>query len=511
MQPSQSVKVPSLEAQARQVGAALEKRKYLVLSVLTGLYGLGAALHANGKPFWYDEIITLIVANSRDLGTAWKAAAACDASPPLPHLLTHLCVRWLGDGEVAARIPAILGFWVFCLCMFRFTRRSVGIFYALAALLLPVATGAYSYAVEARAYGPELAFSGLALVAWQTAAGRKGRLPALTLLALSVAAAIACQYYAVLLYLPLGGAEAFREWRAKRIDWGIWSALAIGGVPLVWRLTLLLGAVRESSHFWAVPYPQQAFEFWTEGLSPALAILVLFLALLTLTILRPEKPDGGSEASAPFLAPHELLAGLLFLAIPAAGVAGALLVTHVFTFRYALIALVGFCLLLPMVAAYYFSGRSFPGFLLFAALTVGLVFQAIDFPRARNPYENEPLLHDALARGPVVIPDGQLFLQMWRYAPEPLKSRILYVTDSGAAVKYMGFDSLESGLRVLTPWSSVKVVEYRQFALPGREFTVYQNTLRPGWLIPKIAAEGASLKVVGYRAYRALIEARLKP
>jgi hypothetical protein len=104
---------------------------------------LGAGLHARGKPFWYDEVITLVIANSPNLSTAWKAALACDAAPPLPHLMAHLCVRWFGDGEISVRIPAILGFWVFCLCLFRFTSRRVGIYYALAALLLPTVLETY--------------------------------------------------------------------------------------------------------------------------------------------------------------------------------------------------------------------------------------------------------------------------------------------------------------------------------------------------------------------------------
>ena len=84
--------------------------------------------------------------------------------------MAHLCVRWFGDGEISVRIPAILGFWVFCLCLFRFTSRRVGIYYALAALLLPTVLETYYYSLEACPYGPELAFCGLALVAWQLVA-----------------------------------------------------------------------------------------------------------------------------------------------------------------------------------------------------------------------------------------------------------------------------------------------------------------------------------------------------
>jgi hypothetical protein len=99
---------------------------------------------------------------------------------------------------------------------------------------------------------------------------------------------------------------------------------------------------------------------------------------------------------------------------------------------------------------------------------------------------------------------------MWHYAPEPLKSRLLFLADNDAALKYMGFDTIDIGIRVLRPWSSVDVVEYQSFASPGREFLVYQNTLRPGWLISKVVDDGATVEVRKYAGFRELIRVRLK-
>src|SRR5947207_14952676 len=122
-----------------------------------------------------------------DWATAWKAALATDANPPLPHMATHLAIRWFGLSEVTARLPAMVGFWVFCLCLFAFVARRKGALIGLSALLLPVVTDAVTYAVEARAYGLELAFCGLAMVAWQHAAEGRRRMVALPVLALSIA------------------------------------------------------------------------------------------------------------------------------------------------------------------------------------------------------------------------------------------------------------------------------------------------------------------------------------
>jgi hypothetical protein len=500
----------SLENDARHLAVWVGRRQHLILCAFTILYLLGAGLHARGKPFWYDEVITLVIANSPNLSTAWKAALACDAAPPLPHLMAHLCVRWFGDGEISVRLPAIIGFWVFCLCLFWFTSRRVGIYYALAALLLPTVIETYYYSVEARAYGPELAFCGLALVAWQAAAERSKRFLALPGLALSLAAALLCHYYAALLYLPLAGGEAVRLYRSRKIDWGIWAAFAAGGAPILWRISIVVGVVKGFTHTWAVPYPEQAIEFWESGLQHASGFLALLLALLALSIILSRQRPDSAQSAVPPLADHELAAGVLFLAIPVAAVAGALLVTHMFAVRYALIALAGFSFLAPMIAAHMLGGRALPGFLLTAALTVGFGYSSLEIPPSRNPFDGEPLLREALEQGPVAVSDGQLFLQMWHYAPEPLKSRLLFLADNQAALQYMGFDTIDGGIRVLRDWSSVDVVEYPSFASPGREFLVYQNTLRPGWLISKVVDDGATVEIRKYAGFRALIRVRLK-
>src|SRR5580658_11390599 len=93
----------SLEADARRMGASLDKGRYLVLLVLTVVYAAGAMLHARGKPFWYDEIFTVMAASAPSAAATWRAAQQVDAAPPLTHLLTHFAVAWFAPGEVSAR------------------------------------------------------------------------------------------------------------------------------------------------------------------------------------------------------------------------------------------------------------------------------------------------------------------------------------------------------------------------------------------------------------------------
>ena len=278
----------------QRIAAWIEARKYLLLILFTAIYLPCAIGRAGGRPFWYDEVITLIAAKAPDLATAWKAAMATDANPPLPHLLTHLSIRWFGLNEVTARLPAIAGFWLLCLSLYVFVARRKGAVYGLCALLMPTMTGAYYYAAEARAYGPELGFCGLALVAWQTAAEGRHRAVALCTLALSMSAMLLCHYYAVLVYLPFAGAELIRVRRTRRADWGVWIALALGGVPMVWRAATIVGVVKSFAHTWAPAYLRQGLEFWESQLAPGAAFAALLLGLLAL-VARRETPEETDE------------------------------------------------------------------------------------------------------------------------------------------------------------------------------------------------------------------------
>jgi hypothetical protein len=501
----------SLERDARNLENVLDRRRYLLLVLLTVVYAFGAAMHARSTPFWYDEVITMFAAGAPDAATTYRAAQQTDASPPLPHLLMHFSMKWWGQDEIGARIPAMVGFWIFCLCLYRFTRRRAGIYYALAALLLPITTDAYTYSVWARAYGPELAFSGLALIAWQAAADGSRRIVALPALAASLVGATLCHYYAILLWAPLAGGEAFRWYRTRKIDWGIWAALAAGLSALVWRAATIVGVGKGTTHTWAPPYPGQVSEFWETGLQHSLPFLALLLALVALSIvITRDEPDAGPHPAVA-VQDHELIAGALFLAIPVIAVAGAMLLTHMFTPRYVVFALAGIAFLVPMVAAHLLEGRTLFGFLLAAIMLASLGFVTIDIPAPRNPFIEEPILRKALETEPVVISDGQLFLQMWQYAPEPLKSRLLFLADADAAIQYMGFDTIDTGILALRPWAPVKVVEYRNFFAPGREFLVYRNLLRPEWLLAKVMKDGGSARVEEFNNRRELLRVRFKP
>lgn len=500
------------------MAASAEKYRYVFLLVLTIGYAAGAMLHARAKPFWYDEIFTMMAASAPTAAATWHAAKLLDAAPPLTHLLTHFAIHWFGGGEIAGRLPQIAGFWIFCLAMYRFVGRRLEIFYGLAALLLPLGTQAYEYAYEARPYGLVLGFCGILLVCWQSAADRGcTRLRyagACAGVALSFAGALLSHYYAALLYVPLAGAEAYRSWKARRIDWGIWLAMALGSAPLIWRFatirTVVSGFVRTSST-WSDLYPFQVLNFWNDGLQASLCVLVLALAVMALrTRKSPDPLEQSADRPAAFPA-HELLAALLFLTLPVIALGGGLLVTGVYSARYALAAFAGVVVLLPAVTAHVSGGRSLPAFLLAALAILPAVLVTGTAAGPRNVLSEERLLMDALNQGPVVIPDGQFFLQMWFYLPEPMKSRVVFLVDGEAAVKYQVYNtaSIDGALSFARQYYPIPVVDYRSFAVPGKSFRLLQTPFMPGWVLAKVVADGGQAVIDRYTPLRQLYQVKL--
>ncbi len=472
----------------------LERYKLAVVLCLTVIYFAGTIRLARGKPFWFDEILTLLAAQQPSYSATLQATRELDWSPPFTNLVGHFVNGLAGSGEVVFRLPSMIGFWVFCLCLFGFAIRRVNVYFAVTAMLLPFATLGSSYSFEARNYGMMLGFCGVALLSWQTAAIGTRRALALFGLVVGIAGALLCHYFAVAIYLPLGVAEAFRSLRQRKVDKAIWTAFVLGVVPLAASLPQMMHVSRANQHPFSIASRHDYLSFYGPVFAPAVLIVLVALLLLAAWFLL----SGDQEAPVPALQAevpdYEMLAAALFLLILAADITLALIVPpHIFFWRYALPSITGFALLPCLLAAQYAGERLrpvlgpalvVPTFLLFAyGMTLGRPL--------RNPFLQEPLLVEGLKRGPVAVSNFVSYLQLWYYAPENLKSRLIYLTDEDASVKYLHFeDRMEIFRRFGVP-----VIPYKDFAVPGKQFFVY-FTPGFGWLPEKLLDDGIRLQVV---------------
>lgn len=392
--------------------------------------------------------------------------------PPGATVVGYLVNKIAGAGEVVFRLPAMIGFWGFCLCLFGFAARRVSIFFALSALLLPFATWGEAYSVEARGYSLVLGCCGVALYCWQTATAGKKRGLSLLGLTLAIGAAILFNYYAVFILLPLAGAEVVRSLERRQIDWPIWASLVLGGVSLSSFLSYSQGMhIRPFS----VAQKRDYLTFYTDAFGKSLWFLVPVLVLISAWLL---------------------------LLIPVAAITLALVVPpHTFTDRYALPAIGGFALLSSLLAAHFAGGRSAVGLAFATAAFLPFAYAMTQGRTLTSPLDQRPMLRQAAGEGPVVLTDFLTVLPTWYYASEPVRSHLIGLADEQLWLQSGHINQHVEGFRRF----GVPMASYQDLTSSGKPFRLY---LTPGlgwWLPQKFLADGGRLEVLQWEEDHVLL------
>lgn len=471
----------------------------MLLAVFTVGFAVMTTVRAAGKPFWHDEIFTLVAADLPTAATLWTALRdGLDLSPPLNTFATRYVHETIGAGHVASRLPPMIGVWLACLVAFTLVRRRTNVVVATAALILPCYTSVYRYAYEARGYGLMTACFAVALYAWSEAAAGRHRRWTVPLLAVALAAGLWAHYYAVLAFAPIAAGEVARAAGRRRADWPLWSAIAAGALGLVPLLPLLQVGAASAGTFWSATTHTGVVATYQFLLSPLtdwwwIASGVLLAAALGAGWIADRRVLGMK----PGLPRHELVAGLVALAMPALGVALGAAVSGGLVPRYVLPAAVSVSIALPYVVWRWSGTRGWAGGVLAAALVGAMTWTVADALTTdrfafRSPLAGRAVLTEALAGPqPVVVTGGLVFLQLWYYAPADLRDRLVYVADPDAALRWTGSDTIDTGLLSLARWAPVRVEPYEPFVAAHPSFVVYR--FGSGWILERLADEGATL------------------
>ena len=493
----------ALDRHEARVAAAIHARRWWLVAALLALYLAVTCAFAHYRPFWNDELFTVYIARLPAVSDVWAfLATGVEQIPPTFHLLTRLVVRLFGEHPLAVRLPSIVAMGGMAACLYVVVSRRAGAAYGLVALLLPLVTQAHFYAYEARPYALVLAWSAVSLLCWQSAAAGDSRRLALVWLGVSLAAALCSHYYAVLSFLPLAAGELWRTVQRRRLDLPIWIALAAATLPLLLFLPLLQAGRRLAATFWARPRWNQMVAFYGDVFGPAAAPLLLIILVMALYPLARTRTPPPVPAE-PSLPRHELIAAMVYLALPLVATVLAKLVTGAFTNRYALPAILGVALLVPWGADHLLDRRATMGALLAAllggwfALMVG-IFPVLELRRASADHDGVYRFLATAAPGdlPVVVQSPHTFFQMTYYAPPAVASRLLYLADPQAARRYVDTDTVELGLLEFGRWTPIHVEAYQPYLAARRRFFLYDDRAAYGWLSKALVADGARFAVV---------------
>jgi hypothetical protein len=463
--------------------------------LLSALYFIDTFLRATLKTFWYDELFTVYLCRLPTFHATWAAVlSGTDLNPPLFYVLTRWAQHWSGEGLIATRLPAIIGFWIFCTCLYFFIAPRLGRICGCIAALAPWFSFAEYYAYEARPHGAMLAWGGLMLVCWQRSRSedrmRSGPSSLwLVGLFLSFLGGLLTHVYTVFLVVPFLLVELDRLLHRRRPH--LWTCVALLlplclVAPVYLRITRIYTSGVNSGGLHVHPY-EVIQHFIITVFGPGLVLLIILLALLAWR----NRQSQSSTASSPSLTREELIVALGLLLLPIFGVIAAKITHGPYFDRYFLAATAGYAMLLAQMAATS-GARSLATRGLLAAMLLFLVSDALiaaychwrhaDLdqigpgnlvvfgPDPARPYlRNANLLLDNSNLDILVTghPD-YLFLQY--YAPPELRRRLIFAAPSateGFLISYHRL-SVQAGI-------GLRTTTFDDYFAIHRDFLVYAN------------------------------------
>jgi hypothetical protein len=453
----------------------LKSRDAWCIAGISVFYWICAGMAAAHRPFWYDELITWYISRMPDLAAMWATIrSGAESNMVMLHLFTKASHQIFGTGYLATRLPELLGFWIMMLGIYAFLRRRLPLTYALIGMLFPVATLAWQYAFEARAYGILLGCAGVTLAAWQSATDGGNRNLSLLAIALCMIVAMASHPFAGLVMAPLSLGELVRTVERRRIDWPVWAALC-AGLPIIAVYPLVLGPVRGLDLHGVHPGISAIPAFYSEvfriAITPLLAGAALaLLASRNTDARRMEKiPRGATFPNHESTALAALVfAPVILISVYIAGAGG------VFFARYGLTCVIGAACWISVLAFRAAGGSTRVGTAMLIGMAGWLVLARAkaaagerEEPRAQYLKMNL-LLHKALADGrPVVVNEPLIFLESDFYLPVDQLTRLYYLVLEPKTRKKYPWQDLSDELLVFT----AQHVQFKAHLADWKDFT----------------------------------------
>ena len=465
-------------------------------AVFTVLYAIPTVYLARLKLFWDDEFFTLYLSRTSSWHDLLRAlATGADQHPPSFYYLTHLLTIVFGSSDVTTRLPAILGFWLLCICLYEIVRDLATPEWAVVAMFFPLSSEFYYYASEARGYGLVCGFAALAMLSWLRSSAYQKRMVYIPLLGVALAGAVASHYYAILVVIPLAVGELVRTRHVRKIDWPIWIAFTCACAPILAFLGTIRSARGYSSHFWATPVWSDAITFYPMefGLGACVLLGALMMASSFRMIGRKRIDESSASWRKPSWSSWQAVAICTLALLPLPTMLVAKFVTHGFTTRYCIFAIVGVTVLLFYFISRFALRRSVAAIGMIACVFV-FFLQVHElgskYEGVRKEMNQDITALSSLSDAPIVVMEVSVMHRLSYYAPRRLASRLVYVVDPNSSVAYLGQDTIDRGLLDLRFWFPMNIVRADSFLTENPRFYVYGETTTWSWLTFDLAKWG---------------------
>ena len=458
-------------------------------------------LVAASRPFWFDELNTVIVAGQPTLGKVWYALHHAEDSAPLLYVLVeHVCGMLIPKAEIAYRVPSILACACILWCLFVFIRTRSGPGVAFVCAALPLFTQIYwRYSVEARSYECVVACTAIAVVCYQ----RLEQNGWVIGLAASLFAAGAFHYYGFFVLAPFFAAEFVQAMRTRTIRWGVWLAITAGFLPMAAAYPILRQMKQfYGTNFWGQPTWAVVWNMY--GRTPFHATLIAMIVLAVMSVVTISVPVWRPiRVHAELFSASEHVITIVLIFLPVFEYVGIKLVHGALTMRYALALILGVSIAVSYSLRFLGRWAVLPAVVAIIALIVGQeAFLWKDrLPRPGQFLSPASSFEKLAARAghadiPIVVSDGGDYLPIAYYASPQWRDRVTGLIDPANAVAYVGSDSIDRQLSALRCCSALRAYDFPVFALEHQSFLLYSNGGDFDWWPRRLAADKYNLRLL---------------
>jgi hypothetical protein len=471
-----------------------DREFWLILASLTVIY-ISAIYFAAQRFVWFDELCTFDIARAPSLHTLWEWVLKYDNNPPTVYLLSRFSMSILGPTPLGLRLPSITEFFLGSIAMLVYLRRKTGNSVAIFGVLIWWSSASFYYATEARVYALVFLSFTCLLLSWDTATKQTNRTIALWCLALSTTLLLVSHVFASLCLFAFVIAEFARYLRRRQPDWPLYAAL---GLPMAIMLTYIpLIRVYHGLILWpqARASPLTAAKFYYAALD-CVARALFAVCLLTMALRQEGRREECLEGTIAMedrvlfvcLLLNPLLLNLLLM--PMKGD---------FFARY---TLTSDAVIYGLIAVLFTIRLRFTKTSTYIASAVMLLMMVhsvhrdwVKRPRIADPRTFSSLRPDL----PIVVSNGATWVEMNQHEPAAVVSRLYYIKDRAAAVKYDGtnyfydFEALDDMKAAGFPFEG-NVEPYSAFVASHRQFLIFADPFE--WLPLRLQQDGAQFSLL---------------
>jgi Dolichyl-phosphate-mannose-protein mannosyltransferase len=495
------IAVANTSPQGRYAQATGETRQIQLFSTLIALSALyaGLAFVAARRFVWYDELLTYYIARAPTFHTLIEwLLKPFDLQPSPTYLLSRLSMSLFGDNQYALRLPSIVEFYLASGFLFFFVRRKARDVYAGLAVLILWCSPMFRYATEARPYALLFMFFSSLLLCYDIATGSNRRSLATWGVAVSCLGMILAHAFAIFSILPFIAAEAMRFLRRRMADYALAAAILLPTLGMITYIPITHRAfgVLFPTQFQASLKRLGGVYYHATTLQMNLAVIFALAAgfLLRRTPIRGRRLAIRKEDLVIF---GVLLLNPILLTL-------ALLRDRVaFFYRYCITTDAAIYVAMALAISVLLRRNRLAGYTANSILLVFLTVNGTVFSLREKPRQEGGLSQYVPPNLPLVAASGLSFLEMNHNESPQLLSRLYYLSDRKSAVQYAHATLFE----VEEPPAELKekfglrgnVEPYEEFVHQHQRFLVFGTYDWPeDWLLRKLKAEGADMKVIGH-------------